>query len=123
MIIEIHLEHDHNVNIHAFNIFEPFLKVLHICLTYLYNFCLWEVFAKKAFIAVCHIVLVPLLISYGKKILSQACFSIKYNQICICLLQVGSCSKDLVTLFRTVYYTCTYVFVIPFSFKKYTTTN
>ena len=85
MIIEIHLEHDYNVNIYAFNIFEPFLKVLHICLTYLYNFCLWEVFAKKAFIAVCHIVLVPLLISSGKKMLSQACFSIKYNQIYIYL--------------------------------------
>ena len=71
MVIKILLEDDYNLNIDAFNILEPFLKVLHICLTYLYNFCLLEVFAKEAFLAVSHIVLVPLLISSGKKMLSQ----------------------------------------------------
>ena len=49
--------------------FEPFFKVLHRLLTYIGNFCLLEVFAKKAFIDVSHVILVPLLISSGLKML------------------------------------------------------
>ena len=80
---QVRPQHDYNVNIDAFNIFEPFFNAIYICIKYIQNFCLWEVFSKKAFIDVCDIVLVPLLISSGKKNANSRIFNIKYFQFCL----------------------------------------